>query len=181
MPQQRIVRNATEADFRAIYDLQKSPRRDLAFPFPLPEFEYYIQELSSKIESGAEIYYVMEADSKIISFLWFSVVDGRLWGNCWGRWIKTLFFAAIKIAFEILKYPRIYFAVRKDNQRVCAYFEERGLRKIGETQGIIVRERDMIVAVSNVYELTYEEFLQIVVPSREQAFDVVFEGLPVEQ
>jgi hypothetical protein len=180
MPQQRVIRKATEADFRAIYDLQKSPHRELAFPFPLSEYEYYIKELTAKIESGSEIYYVMEADSKIISFLWFSLIDGRLWGNCWGRWIKTLFFAVSKIAFEILKYPRIYFSVRRDNQRLCEYLEERGVRNIGQTEGVFVRERDMIVAVSNVYELTFEEYLHLVPDAKEQSFDMVFEGLPAE-
>ena len=181
MPQLRIIRKATEADFRAIYDLQKSPLRELAFPFPLSEFKDYVKELLSKIESSAEIYYVMEADSKVIAFLWFSIIDGRLWGNCWGRWIKTLFLAASKIAFEIFKYPRIYYAVRKDNQRLCDYLEERGVRKIGETSGIFVRERDMIVAVSNVYELTYEEYLKMVPAATKQAFHMVFEGLPAEK
>ena len=177
MPQHRIVRKATPDDFSSIYDLQKSPHRDQAFDTPLPDYKYFVKDLTSKIEHGEEIYYVMEADSKIVAFLWFQPIDGRLWGNFWGRWIKTLFLASGKIAFEILKYPRIYFVVRNDNKRVCEYYEERGVRKIGEKQGIYVREHDMIVAVSNVYEVTFEEYQRMVPPSTEQSLNMIFEGL----
>ncbi len=177
MAQKRIVRKAVPTDYAVIYELQDSPHRDQAFDTPLPDYDHYVDELSKKIESGQEIYYVMEADSKIIAFLWFTLADGHLWGNFWGRWIKTLFLAAGKIAFEILNYPRIFFLVRKDNNRVIEYYEERGVRKIGETQGIYVRQNDMIVAVSNVYEVTLDEYRRMVPPATEQSLDMVFEGL----
>jgi hypothetical protein len=180
MPQKRIVRKAVPADYPEIYRLQNSPNRDQAFDTPLAPYDSYVKTMNQKIESGAEIYYVMEADSKVVAFLWFNVIEGRLWGNFWGRWIKTLFLAAGKIAFEILKYPRIYFLVRRDNERVINYYEERGVRKIGETQGIYVRENDMIVAVSNAYEVTLDEYNQMVPPATEQSLDMIFEGLPAE-
>jgi hypothetical protein len=180
MPQKRIIRKAVPSDYSAIYELQNSPHRDQAFDTPLPEFDFFVDDISSKIESGEEIYYVLEADSKVIAFLWFKITDGRLWGNFWGRWIKTLYFAAATIAFDILKYPRIYFLVRKDNKRVCDYYEEMAMRKIGEHQGIFVREHDMIVATSNVYEATYEDYLRIIPPASEQSLDVTYEGLTTE-
>jgi hypothetical protein len=175
MAQKRIVRRAVPADFPEIYKLQNSPRRDLAFDTPLPSYDVYEKSLTEKIESGSEIYYVMEADCKVIAFLWFQVIDGRLWGNFWGRWIKTLFLAGSKIAFEILNYPRIYFIVRKDNKRVADYFEDIGVRKIGETQGIYIREKDMIVAVNNVYELKHEEYKRMIPFATEQSLDMIIE------
>jgi hypothetical protein len=173
MAQKRIVRKAVPVDFPEIYNLQNSPRRDLAFDTPLPPYELYAKSLIEKIESGNEIYYVMEADSKVIAFIWFNVIDGRLWGNFWGRWIKTLFLAGSKIAFEILDYPRVYFIVRKDNKRVTDYFADISIRKIGETQGIYIREKDMIVAVNNVYELTQEEFKRVISFAIEQSLDII--------
>jgi hypothetical protein len=180
MAHKRIVRKAVPADFPEIYKLQDSPRRDLAFDTPLPSYEHYEKSLIQKIESGNEIYYVMEADSKVIAFLWFQVIDGRLWGNFWGRWIKTLFLAGSKIGFEILNYHRILFIVRQDNKRVVDYFEDIGVRKIGETEGIYIREKDMIVAVNYVYELKHEEYTRMIPFATEQSLDVTFEGLPAE-
>lgn len=176
MAQKRIIRRAVPADFPEIYKLQDSPRRDLAFDTPLPSYDLYEQSLMQKIESGNEIYYVMEAESKVIAFLWFQVIDGRLWGNFWGRWIKTLFLAGSKIGFEILNYHRIFFIVRKDNKRVVDYFEDIGVRKIGETEGIYIREKDMIVAVNYVYELKHEEYRRMIPFATEQSLDMTIEG-----
>jgi hypothetical protein len=177
MSQQRLIRKAVPADYPDIYRLQNSPNRDHAFDTPLAPYESFVKTMNQKIESGAEIYYVMEADSKVIAFIWFNIIEGRLWGNFWGRWIKTLFLAAGKIAFEILKYQRILFLVRKDNERVIDYYQERGVRKIGESQGIYVRQKDMILAVSNVYEVTLDEYHQMVPSATEQSLEMIFEGL----
>src|SRR6185295_20331927 len=101
MPQKRIIRKAVPDDFPEIYKLQNSPNRDQAFDTPLAPYESFVKTMNERIALGAEIYYVMEADSKVIAFLWFNIIEGRLWGNFWGRWIKTLFLAAGKVAFEI--------------------------------------------------------------------------------
>jgi hypothetical protein len=113
MAQKRIIRKAVPADFPEIYKLQDSPRRDLAFNTPLPPYDSYVKSLIEKIESGNEIYYVMEADSKVISFL---------------------------------------------------------------SQGIYIREKDMIVAVNNVYELTHEEFKGVIPFATEQSLDMIIDG-----
>jgi ribosomal protein S18 acetylase RimI-like enzyme len=176
MRAQRLIRKARLEDFPAIYKLQNVPVRDQAFDTPLAPYDYFQEDLAKKINSGEEIYYVMEdcATGSILAFLWFQKWGDDIIGNFWGRWIKTLFLVAGKIAFELLGFKKIYFTVRKDNERVVEYYEKMGVRKVGEKQGIYVRENDMILATANIYEVLEDEYWRMVPPATTQALDLTY-------
>ena len=81
MPQKRIVRKAVSADYPEIYKLQNSPNRDQAFDTPLAPYDSYVKTLNQKIESGAEIYYVMELWPDSVNFSWLSAAVKSLFGD----------------------------------------------------------------------------------------------------
>src|SRR5262245_5975755 len=138
----RIVRRATPADFRAIYGIQNGSFRMEVFDSSPDSFEEFSAKTVALVEGGVEHYFVLEEDSQVTGFVWFSFSDDLWFTTIWGRWLKTLVYAAGVTGFDCAKISKQIFLVRQSNKRMIRVAEEAGygFRKAGETSGYIVRD-----------------------------------------
>jgi hypothetical protein len=170
-------RPATLDEIRAIYDMQNVPFRDEVFANWLPEFEVYEAITRREIQEGIQKLYIMERDNIMTGYAQFGLSRKD---DCdiivWGRWLKTLMYASLKVAFDSLGVHAIHSAVRKDNKRVVSTYEyfsgrviSRELHQFRKREGIF--RRIMMVGLL-IYELTLEEFREKEEMFRSQAMPV---------
>lgn len=175
----RLVRKARQADFQAIYDLQNDPFRNQVFDSPPEPFEQFLPRVLERVESGREHYFVIEEDGIVTSFVWFQHADDGMWFTLlWGKWLRSLVYAAGVTGFHWLDFPAQYFWIRQQNRRMIRAAEDPGygFRRLGEGSGLVVRDEypHLIVAYSNCYEILSGIYREKEDYYRKQSLDLSF-------
>jgi hypothetical protein len=128
-----IFRRATPQDYRVIYDMQNVPYRDQVIAKELPKtFEEFEEILTSVVSEDTQRFFIMERDGSVVGFSQFFMADRGCEILVWGRWLKTLMFASLKVAFDIFNVEGIQACVRTENKRVnntYAYFSGREVKR----------------------------------------------------
>lgn len=155
----RIVRPAAPSDLRAIYDLQNGPFRENVFTSPLPDFEEFRELAGRQIAEGRQAYCVLVENDQVTGFIWYEKDDAFSHVTIWGRWLKTLTYAAFLVAFELLGIPRLVFVVRESNRRMVRVCEAFAFRLAGQDTCIYLSAGGgIVVGRVNIYEITAAEF-----------------------
>jgi hypothetical protein len=163
-------------ELRVVYDMQNIPFRSEVFANHLPDFDVFERNTKAAIEEGREKLYIMERDNIMAGYGHFYMGAEN---DCdiivWGRWLKTLMFAALKVAFDTLGVRAIHSAVRHDNKRVNSaykHFEGRVIRR----EFMPFQKTGFLGPISMVgllvYELTSEEFRAKEEQFRQQSMPV---------
>lgn len=157
-----IFRPARLDELRAVYDMQNIPFRSLVFANYLPEFDVFEKLTIDALREGKEKLYIMERDNSMAGYGHYYMHDDICDIVVWGRWLKTLMFASLKVAFDTLGVRAINSAVRHDNKRVInayKHFDGRVIKRelLPFQQGQGIWSRITMVGLL-IYELTNEEF-----------------------
>ncbi len=169
-------RRATLDDFRVIYDMQNVPYRDMVFANELPKtFEEFEKVVFTAISQDKQRFFIMERDGSVAGFSQFFMAEHGCEIIVWGRWLKTLMFASLKVAFDVFGVEGIQAGVRTENKRVnsaYAYFSGREVKR----DLTAVRESGMWGRIKMVgyitYQLTREEFREKEEMFRQQSMDI---------
>lgn len=169
-------RRATPDDYRVIYDMQNVPYRDQVISRELPKtFEEFEEIVTTVVSNGTQRFYIMERDGVTIGFSQFFMAEHGCEIITWGRWLKTLMFASLKVAFDVFGVEGIQACVRTENKRVnntYAYFSGREVKR----EIMAVREGGMWGRIKMVGHITYiltrEEFREKEEMFRQQSMDV---------
>jgi hypothetical protein len=169
-------RRATPDDFRVIYDMQNVPYRDQVISKELPKtFEEFEQIVASAISNDTQRFFVLERDGVITGFSQFFMSEHGCEILVWGRWLKTLMFASLKVAFDVFGVLGIQACVRTENKRVnstYAYFSGREVKR----ELTAVWEPGMFGRIKMVghiiYHLSLEEFREKEEMFRQQSMDI---------
>ena len=142
--------------------MQNIPFRSLVFANYLPDYDVFEKQALQAIQEGKEKLYILERDASMAGYGHFYMRDDICDIVVWGRWLKTLMFASLKVAFDILHVPAINSAVRHDNKRVInayKHFDGRVIKRelAPFQQGEGIWKRITMVGL-HIYELTSEEF-----------------------
>lgn len=153
-------RRAELSDLSAIYDIQNVPFREKVFAESLPPRDQFIQQVSAAIGAGEEMYYILQDDERIIGYIRFEKHDTGWQFTVWGKWLKTLIYAASEVAFRHLGLDHIGGFVRKDLKRMNHIYEEYRIRKLGESSVFYTSEEPPYVrkAVLVYYDFRADEF-----------------------
>lgn len=168
-------RRATPDDFRVIYDMQNVPYRDQVFARELPKtFEEFEEIVSAAISNDSQRFFIMERDGVVVGFSQFFMAERGCEIIVWGRWLKTLMFASLKVAFDVFGLDGIQACVRTENKRVnntYAYFSGREVTR----ELTAVWQPGMwgrIKMVGHItYHLTREEFREKEEMFRQQSME----------
>ncbi len=171
-------RKATEADLPTIHHMQDVPFRDHVYANVLPDEAEFCQVGAHRMQSGEETFYMLEHDGAPEGFVhYIRPPGGHTDIIVWGRWIKTLMYAAMKVAFDQLGCDRVFAAVRQDNKRVIKIYRDYNIRKIGQEM-TMYRPRGIFAGLTtagfNYYEMTLEEFREKEEELRRQSVEIVF-------
>jgi RimJ/RimL family protein N-acetyltransferase len=169
-------RRATHDDFRVIYDMQNVPYRDQVFANELPKtFEEFEEVVSTVISQDKQRFFILERDGSVAGFSQFFMAERGCEIIVWGRWLKTLMFASLKVAFDVFGVEGIQACVRTENKRVnnaYAYFSGREVKR----ELTAIRQSGMwgkIKMVGHItYHLTREEFREKEEMFRQQAMEI---------
>jgi hypothetical protein len=169
-------RRATPEDFRVIYDMQNVPYRDQIFANELPKtFEEFEQTVSTVISEDKQRFFIMERDGVVVGFSQFFMVDRGCEIIVWGRWLKTLMFASLKVAFDVFGLDGIQACVRTENKRVnstYAYFSGREVKR----ELFAIRQSGMWGRIKMVGHITYhlsrDEFREKEEMFRQQSMEI---------
>lgn len=169
-------RRATHDDFRVIYDMQNVPYRDQIFANELPKtFEEFERITASVISEDKQRFFILERDGAIAGFSQFFMGERGCEIIVWGRWLKTLMFASLRVAFDVFGVEGIQACVRTENKRVnnaYAYFSGREVKR----ELTAVRQGGMwgrIKMVGHItYQLTKEEFREKEEMFRQQSMEI---------
>jgi hypothetical protein len=171
-----MFRPARLDEIRAVYNMQNIPFREEVFANHLPEFEVYEAITRRELQEGKQKLYIMERDNIMTGYAQFGLLTvDRCDIIVWGRWLKTLMYASLKVAFDTLGVQAIHSAVRKDNKRVVSTYEYFSGRVISKELHPL-QKRDFFRRITMVglliYELTLEEFREKEEMFRNQAMPV---------
>jgi hypothetical protein len=169
-------RRATPDDFHVIYDMQNVPYRDQIFANELPKtFEEFEQIASTVVSNGTQRFFIMERDGVVVGFSQFFMAERGCEIIVWGRWLKTLMFASLKVAFDVFGLDGIQACVRTENKRVnstYAYFSGREVKR----ELFAIRQPGMWGRVKMVGHITYhlsrEEFREKEEMFRQQSMEI---------
>lgn len=169
-------RRATTDDLRVIYDMQNVPYRDQVFANELPKtFEEFLEIVSTVISQDKQRFFIMERDGAAAGFSQFFMAERGCEIIVWGRWLKTLMFASLKVAFDVFGVDGIQACVRTENKRVnstYAYFSGREVTR----ELFAVRQGGMWGRIKMVGHITYhlsrEEFREKEEMFRQQSMDI---------
>ena len=169
-------RRATPDDFRVIYDMQNVPYRDQIFANELPKtFEEFEQIVSTVISEDKQRFFIMERDGVVVGFSQFFMAERGAEIIVWGRWLKTLMFASLKVAFDVFNLEGIQACVRTENKRVnstYAYFSGREVKR----ELFAIRQSGMWGRIKMVGHITYhlsrEEFREKEEMFRKQSMEI---------
>src|SRR5262245_292474 len=112
--------------------MQNVPYREQVFANDLPKFEDFSNITSTAISEDKQRFFVMERDGVVVGFSQFFMVERGCEIISWGRWLKTLMFASLKVAFDVFGLDAIQANVRTENKRVnsaYAYFSGRQVKR----------------------------------------------------
>jgi hypothetical protein len=169
-------RKATEADLPVIYKMQDVPFRDRVYANYLPGYQEFYEFTARKMGTGEEVLYVLERDGSPDGFVEYIHTQERMDIIVWGKWIKTLMYVAMKVAFDQLGCAKVNSAVRTDNERVVRTYREYDIRKIGQEM-FMYRQGSILGYLKTAnfyyYEMTLEEFRAKEEQLRRQSLDVV--------
>jgi RimJ/RimL family protein N-acetyltransferase len=169
-------RRAKPEDFRVIYDMQNVPYRDQVFANVLPKnFEDFEKIVTTAISEDKQRFFIMERDEVVSGFSQFFMAEHGCEIIVWGRWLKTLMFASLKVAFDVFGVDAIQACVRTENKRVhsaYAYFSGREVKR----ELTAVRQKGLwgrITMVGHItYQLTREEFREKEEMFRKQSMEI---------
>ncbi len=172
----RRLRPATISDLPAIYQLQNTPYRQEMLDTDLLPFEPFLQEKTVKMNTGEELYYILEEDGVSRATIWFSPSADFCHTIIWGPWLKTLIYCSGKAAFDHLKVPRLVFGVRQSNRRMVRACELFTFRIVGETKVTVTLEEPPYLgtALINFYDITMAEFREREALMRSQSLPLEF-------
>lgn len=168
-------RPALLEELRIVYDMQNVPYREQVFAADLPPFEEFESSLTEAIAGGTQKLYLLERDNVIAGYSQFFIVEKGCEIVVWGRWLKTLMFASLKVAFDDLGLEGIQSYVRRDNKRVMSaytHFSGRAVRR----ELTAIRKGGLLGRIAMVghviYQMTCEEFWEKEHLFREQSMKV---------
>jgi hypothetical protein len=168
-------RRAQLDDLRSIYDMQNIPFRDEVFANHLPSFEIFEASTRREMEEKKLNFFIMERDQVMAGYAQYGMREDVCDIIVWGRWLKTLMYASLKVAFDTFGVRAIYSAVRADNKRVInayEYFSGRVVtREMHAFQQKGLFGRITMIGLL-IYELTLEEFREKEEMFRQQAMPV---------
>ncbi len=168
-------RPARLEEIRVVYDMQNVPYREKVFANDLPPFESFESSMAAAITEGNQKLYVLERDNVIVGYSQFFIAEKGCEIVVWGRWLKTLMFASLKVAFDVLGVDGIQSYVRRDNKRVMSaytHFNGRAVRR----ELTAIRKGGLLGRIAMVghviYQMTCEEFREKEHLFREQSMKV---------
>jgi len=169
-------RRATPEDFRIIYDMQNVPYRDQVFANELPKtFEEFAEIVSAAISQDNQRFFILERDGAVAGFSQFFMAEHGCEIIVWGRWLKTLMFASLKVAFDVFGVEGIQSSVHTENKRVnsaYSFFSGREVKRelSAVRQGGLWGRIKMVGFIT--YQLTREEFREKEEMFRQQSMDI---------
>ena len=156
----RTFRSADFSDLAAVYRIQDNPFRQTALLSPLPSLERFLETKTRDIQEGKEHLFVMENDGKLDGYVEFTLAN-RFWVPAvWGVWLRTLIYAASRVAFDVLNFPKVNWFVRRSNLRMIRLCELFQFRETARERFTAITEGFQFIATGfvSIYELTAEEF-----------------------
>ena len=106
----------------------------------------------------------MEEAGSITHFIWFQHSEDLWFTLLWGKWLRTLVYAAGVTGFRSLHFARQHFWIRQKNRRMIKIAEDPGygFEKVGEDGGFAVRDEypHLVVVRSNCYEIRSDVYYE---------------------
>lgn len=174
-----LVRKARESDFQVIYDLQSSPFRGEVFDSPPVKFEEFSTGVLQGIRDGSEHYFVMEEAGAVTHFIWFQHSQDLWFTLLWGKWLRSLVYAAGVTGFRLLHFPRQHFWIRQKNRRMIKIAEDPGYGfvKMGEDAGYALRDEypPLVIVHSNCYEIRSDVYYEREEYYRSHSLEISFD------
>jgi hypothetical protein len=141
--------------------MQNIPFRSEVFVNHLASFEIFEAITRTAIEERRQKIYILERNSVMAGYSHYHMAENTCEIIVWGRWLKTLMYASLKVAFDTLGVQSIHSTVRKDNKRVVSAYEYFSGRVIGR-ELLPFQQKGILGKISMVgvliYQLTLEEF-----------------------
>ena len=168
-------RRAKPEDLRLIYDIQNVPYREEVIANDLPKFEDFERITSKAMTEDMQRFFIMERDGAVVGFSQFFMADRGCEIIVWGRWLKTLMFASLKVAFDVFEVEAIQSNVRTENKRVnsaYSYFAGREVKRelLAFRKGGVLGK---IVMVGHItYQMTRDEFHEKEDMFRQQSMEI---------
>src|SRR5262245_26128679 len=99
--------------------MQNVPYRNQVFANELPKtFEEFEKIVSNAISEDKQRFFILEREGAVAGFSQFFMAERGCEIIVWGRWLKTLMFASLKVAFDVFSVDGIQACVRTENKRV---------------------------------------------------------------
>lgn len=172
----KIFRPALRSDLQTVHALQNVPYRDRVYALPLPPYENFQEETLEKLKNQEKFLYVLEEDQIPIGYTeYFKSPKG--WDLIfWGKWLNTLAYASVKVAFEDLRLPKLSGVVRQENKRTIRILEKFDIRRVRKDYHLYYKPVIFGLASTYLYyyEITPEEFQERSGLMRQQSLGVIF-------
>lgn len=171
-----IIRKAAEEDLPRIHELQDVEFRDTVFVETLSPVDEFVAETKARLEAGLEHLYVQESDGSVTGFVRFLQKANGWEALTWGKWINTLAYASVILAFEKLGFSKLLFSVRLENKRVMHLYEKFDFRRTGVELYFYRTQRLGFIKTTNLqhFELTADEFREKAESMRKNSLNVIF-------